>query len=197
MLPRRLARLSAERARQGGERPAGGRAGGRAGAGAPAVGPDVEAARAEFPWVDDPALEEPSLSEQVYLELETSRALVACAAAPPGLELLRGALGEARRAAGEVPLAVLLIPDEFQVEDPLWDEIVARVGSRTLERDRAQRTIGACLDELGIPYLDLLPALRAVEPGADGRRHLYHARDTHLNARGNRVVAGALAEFLR
>jgi hypothetical protein len=45
--------------------------------------------------------------------------------------------------------------------------------------------------------LDLPPPLRAVPPLADGRRHLYHLRDTHFNARGNRAAGWALAEFVR
>jgi len=32
---------------------------------------------------------------------------------------------------------------------------------------------------------------------ADGLRHLYHRRDTHFNARGNRAAGEALARFLR
>ena len=40
------------------------------------------------------------------------------------------------------------------------------------------------------------PALRATPPMADGSRHLYHANDTHLNARGNDLVAHLLANFL-
>jgi len=29
-----------------------------------------------------------------------------------------------------------------------------------------------------------------------GRRHLFHVRGTHLNARGNQVAGEALADFL-
>ena len=90
----------------------------------------------------------------------------------------------------------MLIPDEFQVEDALWEQIVARAGV-TLERDRPQRLVAGFLEERGVPFLDLLPVLRAVPPLSDGNRHLYHSRDTHFNARGNRVVAEALASFLR
>ena len=39
--------------------------------------------------------------------------------------------------------------------------------------------------------------LSAQPPMADGHRHLYHIRDTHFNARGNRIVGEALAGFLR
>ena len=57
--------------------------------------------------------------------------------------------------------------------------------------------IGDWLSRQGIPTVDLLPPLLAVEPLADGRRHLFHLRDTHFNARGNDVAGKALAEGLR
>jgi hypothetical protein len=69
-------------------------------------------------------------------------------------------------------------------------------GGERLERDLPQRVLAEWLSEQGIPYLDLLPILRAVPPLPDGRRHLYHLRDTHFNARGNDVAGRALAAFL-
>ncbi|HEX6885841.1 MAG TPA: hypothetical protein VF530_20875, partial [Planctomycetota bacterium] len=168
-------------------------------------GPDLAASGARpmdragaaqaFPWVLDPALEEPTYSEETFLWIETTRALDLCAGVPPALELLRRSLRAAQRAAGDVPLCVLLIPDEFQVEDELWER-VQRAAGRALDRDAPQRLVTAWLAEQGIPCLDLLPVLRAVPPGPDGRRHLYHLRDTHFNARGNHRTAEALAEFL-
>ena len=53
-----------------------------------------------------------------------------------------------------------------------------------LDRFQPQRLLLAGLAERGIPALDLLPPLRAEPVGADGLRHLYHLRDTHINARG-------------
>lgn len=38
--------------------------------------------------------------------------------------------------------------------------------------------------------------LRAAPPWEDGRRHVYHLRDTHWNARGNRIAGEELARFL-
>ena len=38
--------------------------------------------------------------------------------------------------------------------------------------------------------------MRAVPKEADGRRHLYHLRDTHWNARGNELAGEALAKFV-
>ena len=55
----------------------------------------------------------------------------------------------------------------------------------------------AWLNAQGIPFLDLLPAARAVPAMADGQRHLYHLRDTHFNVRGNQMAGEQLAKFLK
>ena len=159
------------------------------GAGAP-VG-DAESAA----WLDDPSREPPSLSPEHFLTLETQRARTLGAPDPRVLEALAGLLVEARDLVAPRRFAVLVIPDELQVEDELWAAVRARAGV-ALERDGLQRRLLPRLAAEGIATLDLLPVLRAVEPLADGRRHLYHLRDTHWNARGNRVAGEALAAFL-
>jgi len=182
VLPRRLSRLSGERGAAHGEHRG-------------AATATTTAESSEPPWLDDPLRELPSLSSEAFLRLETARALDVCAGDPPALPELFVLLREARRIASPTPLHLLLIPDEFQVEDPLWAAVQRRAG-RPLERDRPQRLLGAWLDREGIAYLDLLPHLRAVTPLSNGRRHLYHLRDTHFNARGNRIAGEALANFL-
>ena len=72
-----------------------------------------------------------------------------------------------------------------------------RLGRTDLDRDQPQERIRTWLGARGVPSLDLLPILRAQPALADGSRHLYHLRDTHWNARGNRVAGVALARFLR
>jgi len=186
VLPRRLKRLGDERARGVGF------------SRSKAVGEellDPDLVTTQFPWVADPQLEEPHLSEEAHLRLETQRALEICRGEPAALDLLFRALRTARQAAGEARFVVTLIPDEFQVDDELWRSISA--ANSGLQRDRAQALVRAWLEQEDIPYLDLLPVLRAVEPLEDGKRHLYHLRDTHFNARGNDVAGRALAAFLR
>lgn len=189
VLPRRLARIRQEQARLEdvarvqGERTA-------------PTGQDPASVAAAFPWTTDPLLEEGTLSEKAWLDLETSRLLATCAPAPASLDLVFRSLLTAREAAGDIPLSVVLIPDEFQVEETLLKRLTALL-HRPIHRDRPQQLLTAWLDEQGIPCLDLAPFLRAVPPLEDGNRHLYHARDTHWNARGNRVAGEALAEFLR
>ena len=140
-------------------------------------------------------LEPATISEAGFLRIESARALEVCAGG--SLERFFGTVLEMRATAAGKTLCVLLVPDEFQVEDDVWREVQANLPGAQLERDRPQRLIVPWMEREGIPCLDLLPVLRAAEPLADGRRHVYHLRDTHFNARGNRIVGEALAEFLR
>lgn len=191
VLPRRLARVAEER-----DRRADGPAGAVPGQGDSARGASDDELRASLPWLDDPRLEAGSLSEETFLRLESDRALAACRGIPSAFANVCESLTAMRAASGSAELCVMLVPDEFQVEDDLWDAVVARAGA-TLDRDLPQRLLSSWLAEEGFATLDLLPVLRAVPPMEDGRRHLYHLRDTHFNARGNRAVGEALAEFLR
>jgi hypothetical protein len=151
----------------------------------------------DLPWLSDPARELPSMSHEAFLELETRHAREICGGGDePYYKRFWEILDEMRAAAAPHKLAVLLIPDELQVEEPLWREVSARAGV-PLDRDRAQRLLAATLQQKGIPYLDLLPILRAEPVGSDGMRHLFHHDDSHLNARGNAVAGAALAGFLR
>ncbi len=193
VVPQRLARIAEERRRQGDRwRPIASVQGERERATA-----DSQASlESAFPWLTDPSLEAGTMSEPAYLRLETRRALENCSVDPVSFSGFCGAMLAMKRAAASTPLCVMLIPDEFQVEDDVWGAVRAGAGAE-LERDRPQRLVAGWLDRNGIPCLDLLPAMRAVPPMTDGKRHLYHLRDTHFNARGNRVAGEELARFAR
>jgi hypothetical protein len=156
------------------------------------VPPEEVATR--FPWFADPSLETPTFSVEGFRKIERERAL---ALAQPAesyacfewLERIHGA-------ARGIPLLVLMIPDEFQVEDGVWADVLAETDA-PLERDVPQARVARFCRERGIAVLDLLPALRAVPPLADGRRHVYALRDTHWNARGNAVAGKELARAVR
>lgn len=151
-----------------------------------------------FPWLADPSREIPPFTPERFALVERNRAHSICRPeAPPPWPRIFELLLEMRRTAGSTPIAVMLIPDEFQVEDSVWQLVTSGPDGERLDRDLPQRVLGQWLTEQGIPYLDLLPPLRAVVPMPDGRRHLYHLRDTHFNARGNEVVGEELAAFLR
>jgi hypothetical protein len=150
-----------------------------------------------LPWLEDPLLEPPRSTPERYVEMESFRAHLACRPDQPVYGPLFRTLRELVETAGATPIGFVLIPDEFQVEEELWQAILASRPDEVLERDLPQRRITAWLDEHDLPYLDLLPLLRSVEPLEDGRRHVYHLRDTHFNARGNEVAGRAMAAFLR
>ncbi len=208
-VPRRLAVLAGERrARREGPAAAGAGGGGGdpeaereepfalVGGAEMVIVPEAEAARS-WPWLADPRLEPPVFSRARFLEIELEHVANLCGERIERLETLFHYIEEIRRRAGDRPLAFVLIPDSFQVEDSLWAEAERRFAGRPLDRDKPQREIGKWLETRGLPYLDLLPALRAVPPLEDGDRHLYHKQDTHWNARGNEEAGKAMAAFLR
>ncbi|HEV8113537.1 MAG TPA: hypothetical protein VGR31_12245 [Planctomycetota bacterium] len=150
-----------------------------------------------FPWIENPLLEIGSYSEANFLMIESTRAEQLSGLTPAALAPFHEAMLDIQRAAGSTKLAVMLIPDEFQVDDPLWAQIERSAPAERFDRDRAQTLLLPWFAEQGIPCLDLLPLARAVPPLEDGQRHLYKLRDTHFNVRGNRMAGEALAEFLR
>jgi SGNH hydrolase-like domain, acetyltransferase AlgX len=158
---------------------------------------DPRKLRAMMPWIDDPILERPTLSEDAFARIEAERANQIQGSQKHGTyQKLFDVLETIHEVAAGVPLVVMLIPDQFQVDEDVWRSVTTRVAT-TLDRDQPQKRITDFLKSRGIPCLDLLPVLRRVEPLADGHRHLYHLRDTHFNVRGNRVAGEALAGFLR
>ncbi len=151
----------------------------------------------DMPWLGDVMQEQGTFTPEGYLEVEIARASYSCGAGAtenygPMLRILTAI----KEAHGSTPLLCMLIPDEFQVNDGLWEDIRGRAGGLALQRSRPQEIVGLHLAQLGIPCLDLLPKLRAVKPCDDGQRHVYHLRDSHFNVRGNACAGRALAEFL-
>jgi len=186
LVPNRLARMARERERLVGG-PVAEVAGARAQQGAEIA--------SSFPWLDDPSRERPTFSQEGFLDLETTRASFVCGPTE-WLPRLVDELESIRDAVRPTPFAVMLIPDEFQVEDGLWETVRAALGLDEGSRDLAQRQLVAALEERGIDVLDLLPAMLAEPAREDGRRALYHLRDSHWNSRGNEVAGKALARFL-
>lgn len=150
---------------------------------------------ARYPWLADPSLEPPSLGQDIYFELAARNAYLGAANHKGVYERFFAALYRIEEAAGDVPLAFMLIPDEYQVNDALWDVVVER-NELPLQRDLPQQRIREWAAEGKRDVLDLLPLMLAVPRLPDGQRHLYHLRDGHFNARGNEVAGRALAGLI-
>jgi hypothetical protein len=88
-------------------------------------------------------------------------------------------------------LAVVLIPDEFQVNSSVLRMATheANVEPTALDVEYPQRRLAAFFAERGVPCLDLLPEFARYS-------ETYAPRDTHWNERGNRLAAGLIARWL-
>jgi hypothetical protein len=146
---------------------------------------------AEIPdFVQDPSKEMPTFSEEAFLGIEKDRVQVCIPKiydkefrlVGEGLLYLKEEVGPG--------LLVVLIPDEFQVNDTLWTTLTGN--DPKYDRELPQKLIGSFCRKNGIRVLDLVPALREAEKG--GR--CYHLRDTHWNARGNKVAGENIAEVI-
>jgi hypothetical protein len=87
---------------------------------------------------------------------------------------------------------VMLIPDQYQVDPELLDDVLEATGTSLddYELDRPQRRLSAELGAEDVDVLDLLPVFRRHR--AKGR--LYRPCDTHWNRLGNEIAAAALAD---
>ena len=91
--------------------------------------------------------------------------------------------------------AIVLMPARFQVDDGDYGRLktsVAETGGELI-RDAATGRFQEALEPVPLPRLDLLPELRAQLPGPD----LFFQTNVHLTPHGHRVVADALADFIR
>lgn len=160
-----------------------------------ALGPDTGPLSDVPAYVHDWRLEEPRFSDDAFLKIERDR-LEVCNPYNPAVTPFYDAFFESLSFFGNTlgdRLLVVLIPDEFQVNDELYDRLMRLVTQRqSYDRDYPQTRIRAFCEERGWAVLDLLPALR--EAQAKGR--VYHLNDTHWNARGNRVAGEAIADYL-
>lgn len=95
------------------------------------------------------------------------------------LERVVNALALSARQRG-AELAVFLFPVHFQA-------------TGTLDDLRPQKSFAAMCDSIGVPGLDLVPALRADWRAAQEKLYFDHC---HLTTRGNGVTADALAQWL-
>jgi hypothetical protein len=138
-----------------------------------------------------------SLSAETFREVESRRLAVCLRPASEALEkkwrralvYLDGIVAECQ--AHQVPLALVLIPDEFQLNPRVLAKAIktAGVSAADVDLDLPQRRLRAFCAKRGIPCLDLLPLLV-------GQSEVYAPQDTHWNERGNRLAAEAISRWL-
>jgi lysophospholipase L1-like esterase len=140
----------------------------------------------------------PAFSEDRYLEIAAAYVPLLRRERPAKLDrAMRETLAladEIVRRAAPTPVAIAVLPSEFQVSRPLRDRVLSRTGlaEADLDLERPARETRAHFAPREIPVIDLLAAFTAAE--AD--ESTYALRNTHWNERGNAVAAQALAEAL-
>jgi hypothetical protein len=139
-----------------------------------------------------------SFSRETFREVEARRLEICRREVSPGIEKKwQAALGHLDAIAGEcrrrqVPVALVLIPDEFQVNPAVLAEArqAAEIGEDELNLPGPQRRLCAFAAARELPCLDLLPNFT-------GNSDMYAERDTHWNVQGNRLAADHIAAWLR
>jgi hypothetical protein len=96
--------------------------------------------------------------------------------------------------AKKIKLIVAIYPDEYQVSDRLFQEIMERfdLNPENYIVNCQQQILIKHLEANGIPYIDMLPRFRKEQIN----RHLYLLREPHWNSAGNQLAADILFEYL-
>ncbi len=92
----------------------------------------------------------------------------------------------------DVPLALVVVPGEFQLNSGLRDTLLRRSGVSPdqFDPDLPQRRLAGFAQQRGLPLVDLLPHLRIC------REAVYQRHATSLNDRGNQAAASAIGGWL-
>ncbi|MFO1125201.1 MAG: SGNH/GDSL hydrolase family protein [Methylocystis sp.] len=92
-------------------------------------------------------------------------------------------------------LLIAIIPDELQINLALRNRALSLAHSSedAFDFEQPNRMLAGSLTDLGITYIDLLPALRQESES----KAVYKPNDSHWNLKGNAVAAHELSAFLR
>jgi hypothetical protein len=139
----------------------------------------------------------PPLAEETFREIEARRLLVCQNPPPPGMEKkwqrallhLEQIIRDCEK--HHIPLGFILIPDEFQVNRSAQMTALQDAGLSPdeVDLDLPQHRLRAFYLDRGVQCLDLKPFFEGVP-------ETYAPRDTHWNARGNRLAAEQIARWL-
>ena len=159
------------------------------------IGEPLEADNAVADYIHDTRKEPPTFSEEDFLTIESIRVNIVNPQKPStqrSYQRFFRYLAKFQSWLGE-RLIVVVIPDEFQVDDALYQRILAtKPNPSEFKRYHPQELIRGFCEERGIFMLDLLPGIRK----AHKEERVYHLRDTHWNARGNRIAGREIADFI-
>lgn len=151
-----------------------------------------------------PVPQQGTFSRDTYLDLENARLQVFNVRTlqrrgywVANVDYILDAMGQMAELCRErgVRFVVAIYPDEVQVNDALFQEIVERYGSVAYryDLDTPTKVLGPHLDALGVPWIDFRERFRE-----EARtRVLYVPNDTHWNQTGNDLAADILAAFLK
>ncbi|MDY6802312.1 MAG: SGNH/GDSL hydrolase family protein [Cyanobacteriota bacterium] len=94
----------------------------------------------------------------------------------------------------EIEFMVAIYPDEYQVSDRLFQEIMQRFGLDPADYivNCQQQILIRYLEANGIPYIDMLGNFRKEQ----NNRPLYLLREPHWNSAGNQLAAEILFDYL-
>jgi len=146
-------------------------------------------------YIEDSSLESPTLSVEKFREIEQWRFEVCNPRNPQWQKGFEGVFKGLRHFQSRLgdKLLVVLIPDEFQVNNDVYADILrANRHYASYSIEYPQQKILAFCREHELTCIDLLPALREGQQTA----RTYHLRDTHFNAYGNKIAGQELAEAL-
>jgi hypothetical protein len=138
-----------------------------------------------------------TLSRERFLEVETERLGIARLSRVKDYEpAWRNALAHLRAMKDAcsrrgVMLAMTIIPDEFQVNRELLEQLLAAgaIGRDDVDLAGPQRRLLDFCRAEGLSCLDLLPSF-------EGRQGTYLPQDTHWNEAGNLIAATAIVNWL-
>ncbi|MCC6177739.1 MAG: SGNH/GDSL hydrolase family protein [Chloroflexi bacterium] len=97
----------------------------------------------------------------------------------------------------DIPLVVVSIPAWRMLDDAYWQRSgnANRLDRGISHPTAPVRALTAITDQLGLPHLDLLPAMRA-RTVTDGLNSLYIEDDLHWTAAGHELAAEQVGRFL-
>jgi lysophospholipase L1-like esterase len=98
-------------------------------------------------------------------------------------------LTQLRNDAGEIPVMVVYLPEQFQTEDVLWEQV--RRSDEVLDRDAPNHQLAAIIPA-GVTFLDLSEEFRQRGQGAA----LYYDVDGHFNEAGHALAAQLLEPLI-